>query len=284
MTPKDTNKPADKTTANDHLSQGFSASAAQASSKDKQTKESRHVVIYGYTRDELRNLMRHFESQLPEFVKITIDSNNLVTKITLTGANSGIGLIRFKLNKYQQQLMDMFSEELVSIEDKNVSQVLGELLTERELTIGTAESCTGGNIAHSITTNPGSSVYYLGSVVSYSNDVKAEVLNVSRSNLSRYGAVSREVVEDMANGISALMHSDCALATSGIAGPDGGTKFKPVGTVWMAAKYGNKVVTELIQFKGDREQVIARATNHVMVMLIKLLRNNYTIQEEINDD
>lgn len=284
MTSKDTSKISGEAQKNADKPQSATDSTKTTSSKEKQAKESRHVVIYGYTRDELRNLMRHFESQLPEFVKITIDSNNLVTKITLTGANSGIGLLRFKLNKYQQQLMDMFSEELVSIEDKNVSQVLGELLTERELTVGTAESCTGGNIAHNITANPGSSAYYLGSVVSYSNDVKAEVLHVSRANLSRYGAVSREVVEDMANGISALMHSDCALATSGIASPDGGTKFKPVGTVWMAAKYGNKVVTELIQFKGDREQVIARATNHVMVMLIKLLRNNYITQEEINDD
>ena len=247
-------------------------------------KESRHVVIYGYTRDELRNLMRHFESQLPEFVKISIDSNNLVTKITLTGMNSGTGLLRFKLNKYQQQLQDMFCEELVSNEDKSVSQVLGELLTERELTIGTAESCTGGNIAHSITANAGSSAYFLGSVVSYSNDVKADVLHVSRNKLARHGAVSREVVEEMATGISALMHSDCALATSGIAGPDGGTKFKPVGTVWMAAKYGTTVVSELIQFKGNREQVIESATNHVMVMLIKLLRNNYSTQEDINDD
>lgn len=81
-------------------------------------KETRHVVIYGYTREELRNLMHHFEMQLPEFVKISIDSNNLVTKITLTGVNSGIDLLRFKLNKYQQQLQDMFSEELVSNEDK----------------------------------------------------------------------------------------------------------------------------------------------------------------------
>lgn len=250
----------------------------------KNIKETRHVVIYGYTREELRNLMRHFESQLPEFIKINIESENLVTKITLTGVNEGLDLLRFKLNKFQQQLQDMFSEEFVSNENKKVSQVLGDLLIERDLTIGTAESCTGGNIAHSITANAGSSAYFLGSVVSYSNDIKAEVLHVSRSHLSRYGAVSREVVEDMVNGISALMHSDCALATSGIAGPDGGTKFKPVGTVWMAAKYGSKVVSELIQFKGNRERVIESATNHVMLMLIKLLRNNYTIQEDINDD
>lgn len=247
-------------------------------------KETRHVVIYGYTREELRNIMRHFESQLPEFVKISISSNNLVTKITLTGVNSGVELLRFKINKYHQHLQDMFSEEVVTTDDKSVSQVLGELLTERELTVSCAESCTGGNIAHEITRNPGSSSYFLGSVVSYSNDVKAEILKVSRNNLGRHGAVSKEVVSEMASGVADLMKSDCSMATSGIAGPDGGTQFKPVGTVWMAAKYGGQTITELIRFEGKRETVIESATNHVMVMLIKLLRNNYKEQEEINDD
>jgi nicotinamide-nucleotide amidase len=124
----------------------------------------------------------------------------------------------------------------------------------------------------------------MGSVVSYSNDVKADVLHVSRSNLGRFGAVSREVAEDMVKGVSKLMQTDCAMATTGIAGPEGGTKYKPVGTVWIAAKYLDTVVSELIQFKGDRETVIESATNHAMVMLIKLLRNSYTLQEDINDD
>lgn len=256
-----------------------------ANNKSPITKqEKRHVVIYGYTRDELRNIMRHFESQLPEFIKISIESEGLVTKVTLTGVNDGIELLRFKINKYHQTLQDMFSEEVVTTDNKSVSHVLGDLLNERELTISCAESCTGGNIAHQITLNPGSSSYFLGSVVSYSNDVKATILKVSRSNLSRYGAVSREVVEDMAKGVAELMQSDCSVATSGIAGPDGGTKFKPVGTVWMAAKYGNKTVCELKLFSGNRNQVIESATNHVMVMLINLLRNSYTEQEDINDD
>ena len=251
---------------------------------NKPAKESRHVVIYGYTKEELRSLMKHFESQLPDFVKISIDTDNLVTRITLTGVDSGVELLRFRMNKYHQNLKDLFSEEIVTTSDKSVSQVLGDLLAERELTVSCAESCTGGNIAHKITENPGSSAYFLGSVVSYSNDVKAAVLDVSRNDLGRYGAVSRQVVEQMARGVSALMHSDCAMATSGIAGPDGGSKLKPVGTVWMAAGYGGKFVTELKQFKGDRKSVIESATNHVMVMLIKLLRNNYVEQEEINDD
>lgn len=246
--------------------------------------EKRHVVIYGYTRDELKNIMQHFESQLPEYVKISIDSDNLVTRVTLTGINDGVELLRFKINRYHQTLQDLFNEEVISTENKTVAQVLGELLLERELTVSCAESCTGGNIAHNITKIPGSSNYFLGSVVSYSNDVKANVLGVSRTDLSRFGAVSKPVVEQMGEGAARLMQSDCALATSGIAGPDGGTPYKPVGSVWMSAKYGDKIVAELKVFDGDRENVIQSATNHVMVMLIKMLRNSYTEQEDINDD
>ena len=247
-------------------------------------RESRHLVIYGYTRNELSKVIHHFEKQLPEFVKITVDNSNLVTNITLTGINDGVELLRFKMNKFHQDLKSIFSEDVVSMEKKSVGAVLGELLRERELTVSCAESCTGGNLAHRIVQSPGSSTYFLGSVVSYSNDVKAEVLKVPRKDIDRYGAVSRQVVESMALGVSSLMHTDCAISTSGIAGPDGGTKLKPVGTVWIAVKYGDQVVSECIHFKGDRNQVIESASNHAMVMLINLLRNNYVMQEDFNDE
>jgi len=247
-------------------------------------KETRHVMIYGYNRQELAKIIHHFEASLPEFVKLTADSGNLLTKITLTGTNSGVELLRFQMNRFQQNLQDLFSEELVTTEDKSLSQVLGELLLENELTVSSAESCTGGNIAHKIVQRPGSSAYFLGSVVSYSNDVKADVLGVSRGDIGRHGAVSREVAEQMALGAARLMRTDCAIATTGIAGPEGGSKFKPVGTVWFAVKYGERVVSECIHFEGDRDQVIESATNHGLVMLINLLRNNYTAQEEISDD
>ena len=246
--------------------------------------ETRHIVIYGYTRQELTKVIKHFEAQLPEFVKITIDSSNLVTKITLTGVNSGLELLRFKMNRFHNDLNRIFSQEVVSTEDKSIAQVLGELLTELDLTVACAESCTGGNIAHRIVQVPGSSAYFLGSIVSYSNDVKADVLGVPRSDISSYGAVSKQVVEAMAKGAATLMRSDCAIATSGIAGPDGGTKLKPVGTVWIGVKYGETIVSECHHFKADRNDVIESATNHGMVMLINLLRNKYEIQEDLNDD
>ncbi|MEZ3519386.1 MAG: CinA family protein [Muribaculaceae bacterium] len=170
------------------------------------------------------------------------------------------------------------------MDDYTPAEVLGGLLRERELTVAFAESCTGGNLAHRITQVPGSSAYFLGSVVSYSNDVKANVLGVSRGNLGQYGAVSRQVVGEMAEGVTRLMHTDCAIATSGIAGPDGGTRQKPVGTVWMAAKVQDKTVTECMHFSGDRNTVIESATNHALVMLINLLRNSYEAPEDFNDE
>ncbi len=246
--------------------------------------ETRHVVIYGYTHDELTRVIRHFEEQLPEYVKITIDNSHLVTKITLTGVHSGVELLRFKMNKFHRNLNDIFTEDVLAMEDRQPAEVLGMILKERELTVSCAESCTGGNLAHRITQNPGSSAYFLGSIVSYANNVKSEVLGVSRSNIAQYGAVSRQVVEQMSEGVAKIMRTDCSIATSGIAGPGGGTKNKPVGTVWMAARFHDKLVTECVVFSGDRNSVIEQATNHSLVMLINLLRNNYTAPEDFNDE
>lgn len=258
--------------------------ASQPSRSPETFTERRHIVIYGYTRQELAKVLRHFEAQLPDFVSLTSDNTNLVTKVTLTGVNTGLELLRFNMNRYLQHLTSIFSEDVIATHDMSIAEVLGQLLAERELTVSCAESCTGGNIAHRITEMAGSSGYFLGSVVSYSNEVKANVLGVSRADISSHGAVSRQVAEAMANGVAHLMLTDCAMSTTGVAGPDGGTKYKPVGTVWIAAKYKGQTVCELKHFDGDRHEVIESATNHAMVMLIKLLRNVYVEQEDVNDD
>ena len=161
---------------------------------------------------------------------------------------------------------------MIATENVTPAQILGQLLSERELTVSCAESCTGGNLAHRIVQVPGSSNYFLGSVVSYSNDVKADVLGVSRSTLEKFGAVSQKVVEEMARGV-------CRLMLTAV-----GTALKPIGTVWIAVKYCDTLVTECMRFKGDRNEVIESATNHAMVMLINLLRQCYVMQEEINDE
>lgn len=256
----------------------------ESGEKDNPVTEERTISIYGYSEKDLSDIIKQFRKQLPEFVTMETSTVYLVTTVRLRGSHHAVELLRFKMNRLQQQVQSLFSEEIVTMEGKSMSQVLGQLLLERDLTVSCAESCTGGNIAHKITQNPGSSAYFMGSVVSYSNDVKADVLKVSRSDLGRFGAVSKPVAEQMAKGAAKLMRTDCAMATTGIAGPDGGTKFKPVGTVWIAARYNDQTVSEMIHFNGDRNQVIESATNHAMFMLIKLLRNSYTLQEEINDD
>ena len=151
------------------------------------------------------------------------------------------------------------------------AEILGDLLRARGLTVSTAESCTGGNVAHTITQIAGSSQYFVGSVVSYCNEVKMNVLGVDAEVLNTVGAVSQPTVEQMCQGVARLLGTDCAMATSGIAGPGGAVPGKPVGTVWMAAKYGDRLVTDCRQFPGDRARVIDRATTHVTLMLIKLL-------------
>ena len=144
-----------------------------------------------------------------------------------------------------------------------IEKEIGECLRARHLTMGTAESCTGGYIAHLITRVAGSSDYFCGGVVSYSNEVKHHVLGVSEESLAQYGAVSRPVVEHMG--------ADIGVSATGIAGPTGGTPEKPVGTVWIAAALKDKVVSECYHFGTEREENIRLAARRALRMLQQLL-------------
>ena len=155
--------------------------------------------------------------------------------------------------------------------DATVAEILLQRLRTHGYTVASAESCTGGNIAHAITSIAGSSDSFLGSVVSYSNSVKSGVLGVSQQNLDQYGAVSEQVVRQMAEGARRVIGADCAMATSGIAGPGGATEGKPVGTVWMAVSTPSGTVAEVKHLPGNRGRVIDRATTEVMLMLIRAL-------------
>lgn len=247
-------------------------------------KEIRHLVVYGYTHKEMGAILKRYQVHLPEYINISVETQLLLSKITILGELAGIELLRFKINRYHQDLIQIFTSDVISTDDKTLAEVLGNLLKERELTVSCAESCTGGNIAHRITQQPGSSTYFLGSVVSYANDVKTNVLGVPQKYIDQYGAVSRQVVESMAEGAANLMRTDCSMSTSGIAGPDGGTKYKPVGTVWVAAKYGRKTVSECRHFDGNRNEVIEQATAHAMVMLINLVKTTYEEEDDLADE
>lgn len=153
----------------------------------------------------------------------------------------------------------------------NIVDNLAALLLEKRLMMGTAESCTGGMIAHLITSKAGSSAYFKGSVVSYCNEVKQQVLGVSAKDLLNYGAVSQPVVEQMALGAVRVLGCDCAVATSGIAGPSGAVPGKPVGTVWIAAAYKDEVTSRCFHFSADRAGNIEAASEAALTMLYQWL-------------
>ncbi|EKN16582.1 CinA family protein [Parabacteroides goldsteinii] len=158
--------------------------------------------------------------------------------------------------------------------NNSLSEQLGGLLRSKGLLMGTAESCTGGRIANMVTLVAGSSDYFVGGVVSYSNEVKHNVLGVSEDSLRLHGAVSREVVEQMAQGAIRTLGCDCSVATSGVAGPDGGSPEKPVGTVWIAAALKEQVVSHCYHFGTVRAENIQSAADTALTMLLELLQKS----------
>ena len=154
------------------------------------------------------------------------------------------------------------------------SKELQDLFKERNYTLALAESCTGGNIAHQLTLISGSSEYFLGSVTAYSNSVKRNVLGVSEKDLNNFGAVSEPVAIHMAAGIKKLLNSDYSCSTTGIAGPTGGNNEKPVGTVWIGISGPNGTKAKKYLFTGDRESIIAQATNQAILDVIKIVETD----------
>ena len=231
----------------------------------------RTCLVKDFTESRLSETLSDFEAQLPACIKLAYLPTPGVIRLRLTARGDEESYLQKIIDDEFFKLRAILGSHLFCGSDTTLAGALGSILTERGETLATAESCTGGNIAHEITRVAGSSVYFKGSVVAYSNEVKARVLNVSSETLSGFGAVSRETVLQMVSGVQRLLSSDCAIATSGIAGPGGGSVEKPVGTVWIAVRYGERSEAECFCFEGDREQVIARATQSALLMLIQLM-------------
>lgn len=149
---------------------------------------------------------------------------------------------------------------------------LGNLLKSKKLSLSTAESCTGGGVAAAITSVAGSSEYFMGGIVAYSNDVKISLLHVSSETLEKYGAVSRETVMEMAAGAMNTLKTDCAIATSGIAGPGGGSLEKPVGTIWIAVAYKNEIVTAMQTGDNGRQKNVQNTIQNALDLLLEMLK------------
>lgn len=228
------------------------------------------LIVAGYTESALAIKLTDFENNLPKgFGLAYLPSPRLMKLRLYVKGESRRPELEYEIGKIDKIL----GNAILAKKDIPIEKILGVRLFEMGLTLGTAESCTGGNIAHLITTIPGSSQYFKGSIVSYSNEIKCNILNVSPSNIETDGAVSESVVIQMAQGAQNILRTDCSIAVSGIAGPDGGTDDKPVGTVWVATAIKEKVVAKKYQLSKYREANIMGASNVAMLQLLEMIES-----------
>ncbi len=222
----------------------------------------------------LAELLKDFEPTLPSHIKLAYLPNYGMVKLRLSTVGEKKEDIENELVPYFEKMMEIVKEYLVWDKDEGLEAVIGKILLEKGKTMGTAESCTGGYIAHLITTIPGASAYYSGSVVSYSYEAKENILGVKKDTLEKTGAVSKETVIEMAKGAIRTLQVDYVIAVSGIMGPDGGTEDKPVGTVWMAAANKEKVETLKLNLRFDRQRNISTTTANALNFLRKFILAN----------
>lgn len=218
----------------------------------------RNIMTYGISEAQLAENLTDFEAGLPDNIKLAYLPALGIIKLRLTGTGTEKESILNKINDQVVKLYKTIPKLIYGENEESFEMVIGKLLKANNKTVCTAESCTGGQIAHMITSIPGSSSYFKGSVVAYANSVKTDLLGVSQDSINSYGAVSEQVVKEMASGASILLKTDYAVATSGIAGPDGGTQEKPVGTIWIAIATEKGTVTEKRVFGNDRLTNISR--------------------------
>lgn len=219
----------------------------------------------------LAERISQWEDKLPACIKLAYLPSAGLIRLRLTGRGDS-EIIEEAMETEVARLKTILGNDILSESGQSIELVIGEVLRAKALTLATAESCTGGAISAKITSVAGSSAYFKGGVVSYSNEAKINLLNVSNNTLETYGAVSEETVVEMVQGARTALKADCAIAVSGIAGPGGGTTDKPVGTVWIAVAY--KDVTQTLKQTSDRgrELNVERAVNNALLLLLELLQ------------
>ena len=231
----------------------------------------RTLLTVGIGESFLAEKLKDFEANLPEAIKLAYLPNYGMVRLRLSSVGFNTTAIEEQIQQYFETLQLLVQEHLVTNLDEPMEKVTGKLLLARNKTMCTAESCTGGFIAHLLTSIPGSSNFYDGSVVSYSYKAKEDLLGVSREILETKGAVSEEVVTQMAKGALASIQSDYVIAVSGIMGPDGGLPDKPVGTVWIAVGNKNKIEAKKLHFRFDRERNTHLTATNALNMLRKFI-------------
>ena len=231
----------------------------------------RTLLTAGIGESFLAEHLKNFEAEQPAAIKMAYLPNYGMVRLRLTIQGEDPVAMETLLQERFDTLKGLVTEWMVTDEDISIQEALGRLLRTKGKTLATAESCTGGYIAHLITSIPGSSHYFKGSVVSYDNEVKKSMLHVAPQTLQQYGAVSQATVEEMVKGALAQLDTDFAIATSGIMGPDGGSPEKPVGTVWIAVGNHQHVQTQKFSFRFDRQRNIELAATNALNLLRKFI-------------
>ena len=228
------------------------------------------MLLSGIPESTLAIRIEEWENALPSYMHLAYLPKDGMIRLRLSSYGEAT---EEEMNQQIDLLRPLISDYLLATEDLPLETILGNLLKQHGQTISTAESCTGGRLAAALNAQSGSSAYYMGSVVAYDNSIKEQVLGVKHTTLEEYGAVSEQTVREMAEGVRALMQTDYAIATSGIAGPTGGTADKPVGTVWIACATPNGTYAKCFRLGTLREQITQRAVTTALVHLIRIIRN-----------
>jgi nicotinamide-nucleotide amidase len=236
--------------------------------------EHRTLLTAGIGESFLAELILGFEEALPQHIKLAYLPNYGMVRLRLTGFGFDKTILQQEINQLFQSLKTEVAEYLVTDEDIPIELAVGKLLSRRGQTVATAESCTGGYIAHLLTSHAGSSAYFMGSVVSYDNSIKQKVLGVTAETLATAGAVSEETVQQMVRSVLSIMQTDYAIAVSGIMGPGGGTAEKPVGMVWIAIAGKEKLVTKQLNFRFDRRRNIELTATNALNLLRSFIVDN----------
>jgi nicotinamide-nucleotide amidase len=229
--------------------------------------------VKNYSESLLAIHLETFENELPSDIKLAYLPTSGLIRLRLTGKENDSEALFRQMETQREKLLACLGNDIVSEIDENLENILDKQLKEKNLTLALAESCTGGKLASLITAIPGCSSYFKGGIVCYSNEIKQRLLGVDSSALAKYGAVSQQVVEAMATGAYKAFNADCIVAISGIAGPDGGTPEKPVGTVWIAVFCKGKLLSQKHHFSQNRENNILRACNNGIQMLLEMIKD-----------
>lgn len=232
--------------------------------------EHRSLLTAGMGESFLAERIADFETQLPSNIKLAYLPSYGMVRLRLTATGRSERLVA-ELEAEFDMLKSLVQDILVTDHDIPMQEVVGQLLAERGKTIGTAESCTGGYIAHLLTSIPGSSRYFQGSIISYANIIKTDLLGVDPDVIARHGAVSRETAVQMVRGAKASLGTDFVMVTTGIMGPEGGSPEKPVGTVWIGLGYGDAIETHPFHFRFDRQRNIELTAAHGLNALRKFI-------------